>query len=123
MSILDQNIIKRQMDGKESLDALFKFATEGIVVTNKDGILTKVNPAAEKMFGYAEGELLGKKVEALVPDRYTQRHETHRTNFNNNPHARSMGAGYDLYGKRKDGSEFPVEISLSPYTSDVDRFV
>ncbi|MGZ3919883.1 MAG: PAS domain-containing sensor histidine kinase, partial [Bacteroidia bacterium] len=84
---------------------------------------TKVNPAAEKMFGYAEGELLGKKVEALVPDRYTQRHEAHRTNFNNNPHARSMGAGYDLYGKRKDGSEFPVEISLSPYTSDVDRFV
>lgn len=111
------------MNSKESLDALFKFATEGIIVTNKDGILTKVNPAAEKMFGYGEGELVGQRVEVLVPDRYKDRHERHRDNYSGNPHARAMGAGYNLHGKRKDGTEFPVEISLSPYSSEEDRYV
>lgn len=111
------------MEGKEGLEALFKYATEGIVVTNSRGELIKVNPAAERMFGYKEGELLGKRVEVLVPDRYMNRHEKHRDNFSGNPHARAMGAGFDLNGKRKDGSEFPVEISLSPYTFDGEKFV
>lgn len=111
------------MEGKEGLEALFQHATEGIVVTNAKGELIKVNPAAERMFGYKEGELLGKKVEVLVPDRYVHRHEKHRDNFSGNPHARAMGAGFDLNGKRKDGSEFPVEISLSPYTFDGEKYV
>ena len=111
------------MEGKEGLEALFKYATEGIVVTNSKGELIKVNPAAERMFGYKEGELLGKKVEVLVPERYVHRHEKHRDNFSGNPHARAMGAGFDLNGKRKDGSEFPVEISLSPYTFEGEKYV
>jgi PAS domain S-box-containing protein len=111
------------MEGKEGLDALFKYANEGIVITDKKGELVRVNPAAEKMFGYNEGELIGKKVEALVPDRFTHRHETHRDNFNHNPHPRSMGAGFDLFAKRKDGTEFPVEISLSPYSFEGNSFV
>jgi PAS domain S-box-containing protein len=111
------------MEGKEGLEALFKYATEGIVVTNEKGELIKVNPAAERMFGYKEGELLGKKVEVLVPERYKHRHEKHRDNFSGNPHARAMGAGFDLNGRRKDGSEFPVEISLSPYERDGQKFV
>jgi PAS domain S-box-containing protein len=123
MSILEHNLPNLKMEGKEGLDALFLYATEGIVVTNKSGELVKVNPAAEKMFGYGKGELIGKKVEILVPTRYAHRHEKHRDNFNGNPHARSMGAGFDLYGLRKDGTEFPVEISLSPYTSDDNAYV
>jgi PAS domain S-box-containing protein len=111
------------MESKEGVDALFKFATEGIVITNSEGELIKVNPAAEKMFGYSDGELLGKKVEVLVPGRYKERHEKHRDNFSGNPHARAMGAGFDLNGRRKGGSEFPVEISLSPYTRDGQKFV
>ena len=120
---MEHNRFEKQMEGKEGLDALFKHAAEGIVVTNNTGELIKVNPAAEKMFGYSEGELLGKKVEVLVPSRYTERHEKHRDNFSGNPHARAMGAGFDLNGKRKDGSEFPVEISLSPYERDGEKFV
>jgi PAS domain S-box-containing protein len=123
MSILEHNLPNLKMEGKEGLDALFLYATEGIVVTNKTGELVKVNPAAEKMFGYGKGELIGKKVEILVPTRYAHRHEKHRDNFSGNPHARSMGAGFDLYGLRKDGTEFPVEISLSPYTSDDNAYV
>jgi len=123
LSKLDTRIFTSQMEGKEGLDALFKFATEGIIVTNKEGILIKVNPAAERMFGYEEGELLGERVEILVPKQSVHRHETYRENFNNNPHARAMGAGYDLHGKRKDGTEFPIEISLSPYTFEGNSFV
>jgi PAS domain S-box-containing protein len=123
VSTLAQNSIATQMEGKAGLDALFMFATEGIVITNSSGDLIKVNPAAERMFGYQAGELLGKKVEVLVPNRYVHRHETHRNNFNGNPHARAMGAGFDLHGKRKDGTEFPVEISLSPYNFEGEKFV
>src|SRR4051812_18538132 len=106
------------MESREDLDALFKYATEGMVVTDSQGVLIRVNPAIERMFGYNEGELLGKRVEALVPERYAHNHQKYRDNYNENPHPRSMGAGFDLRGKRKDGSEFPVEISLSPYTSN-----
>jgi len=111
------------MEGKEGLDALFRFATEGIVVTNTEGVLIKVNPAAERMFGYTEGELQGKKVEVLVPDRHAHKHVHQRDGFNKNPHPRAMGAGFDLYGKRKDNSEFPIEISLSPYNFEDHNFV
>lgn len=123
VSTLEHTKLNKLMEGREGLEALFKYATEGIVVTNAKGELVKVNPAAERMFGYSEGELLGKRVEVLVPTRYVKRHEQHRDNFSENPHARSMGAGFDLNGKRKDGSEFPVEISLSPYTFDNEKFV
>jgi PAS domain S-box-containing protein len=111
------------MEGNEGLEALFKFATEGIIVTDKNGTLIKVNPSAEKMFGYNEGELLGKSVDVLVPNRYAHRHQHLRDGYNRHPHPRSMGAELDLFGKRKDGSEFPVEISLTPYTSGNNSFV
>jgi PAS domain S-box-containing protein len=123
VSTLEQQLLRDYMEGKEGLEALFQHATEGIIVTNNRGELIKVNPAASKMFGYEDGELLGKKVEVLVPDRYSHRHEKHRNNFHGNPHARAMGAGFDLHGKRKDGAEFPVEISLSPYTYEGSQFV
>jgi PAS domain S-box-containing protein len=104
-----------KMEGKEGIEALFLFATEGILVADEKGEIARVNPSAEKLFGYASGELIGKRVEALVPRKYSKTHEGHRTHFNEDPHARRMGVGRDLYGMRKDGTEFPVEISLSPY--------
>lgn len=113
----------QEMDGKEGLDALFLFATEGIIVVNDRGEIVRVNPSAEKLFGYDKGELLGKRIEVLVPKRLEAKHVGHREKFAGNPHARSMGAGTDLSGLKKDGSEFPVEISLSPYSSSEGKFV
>jgi PAS domain S-box-containing protein len=111
------------MEGKESLDALFLFATEGILVVNERGEIVRINPSAEKLFGYEPGELIGKTIEALVPKRFSHRHHTDRDRYNEHPHARAMGAGMELFGLRKDGSEFPVEISLSPYSSPNGKFV
>lgn len=105
------------------LQELFEHATESIIVINKDGSIKLVNPATEKLFGYTQEELNEKKVEYLMPERYTKRHVGHRENYNQNPHTRSMGIGMDLYAKKKDGSEFPVEISLSPFESDGQNFV
>lgn len=113
----------KEMDGNEGLDALFLFATEGIIVVNEKGEIVKVNPSAEKLFGYDKGELLGKRIEVLVPKRLEAKHTGHREKYGANPHARSMGAGTDLSGLKKDGSEFPVEISLSPYSSLEGKFV
>jgi PAS domain S-box-containing protein len=117
------NYSPKNMDSKEGLDALFEFATEGILVANNTGEVLRTNPATERMFGYEKGELLGKKVETLVPTRYAHRHVGHREKYGANPHPRSMGSGMDLNGKRKDNSEFPVEISLSPYSTSEGKFV
>jgi PAS domain S-box-containing protein len=113
----------KKMDSKAGLEALFEFATEGILVANDKGEIIRTNPATERMFGYAKGELIGKKVEVLVPTRHSHTHVGHRDKYNVNPHARSMGATMDLHAKRKDSSEFPVEISLSPFTATDGKFV
>ena len=120
MATLEAN--KPDMEGKEGLEALFRFATEGIIVVDSTGTIINANPSAERMFGYLEGELNGKKVEALVPARFSNHHHQ-RDKFTNSPHARPMGLGMDLFGSRKDKSEFPVEISLSPYIYEGQRFV
>lgn len=110
------------MNTKEGIDALFLYATEGILITNEKGEIIKINPSAEKLFKYEQGELLGKKIEVLIPGRFSSHHE-HRENYSNHPHARAMGAGINLYGLKKDGTEVPVEISLSPYTNTEGKFV
>src|SRR5690242_17343280 len=121
---LESNFVTfRKMDSKSGLAALFEFATEGILVANEKGIIVKANPAAEKLFGYGKNELLNLKVEDLVPRRFVGKHVNNRENFNKSPHARTMGTGIDLFAQRKDGSEFPVEISLSPFTNDDGKFV
>ncbi len=113
----------REMESKEGLEALFSYATEGILITDARGTIVRINPSAEKLFGYEHGELNGQRIEVLVPEKLRNRHEHHRDHYAQNPHARAMGAGMDLYGVKKDGTEFPVEISLSPYNSDNGRFV
>ncbi|MEW6468762.1 MAG: ATP-binding protein [Bacteroidota bacterium] len=114
---------KEEMDTKEGLDALFRYASEGILVANSKGEIIRINPAAERMFGYSAGELLGKKVEVLIPQRAAEKHVKERAGFNKNPHARRMGIGMNLAGRKKDNSEFPVEVSLSPFRQDGELFV
>lgn len=111
------------MDGKEGNSALFFYATEGILVIDDKGFIVRINPSAEKLFRYGDSELLGKKIEILVPQRHEMDHQEYRSKFHKNPHARSMGIGLELFGLRKDGTEFPIEISLSPYSTNDGEFV
>jgi PAS domain S-box-containing protein len=98
--------------------ALLDAAPDGIVVCDDRGILVLVNSAAERMFGYDHDELLGASLEALIPEHARPRHEHHRAAYNAGPRLRPMGTDLELHGRRKDGSELPVEISLSPFTTD-----
>lgn len=108
---------------KRYLNALFEHATEGVILTDKDGRIVLINPAALVLFGYEERELLGEKIEVLIPTRYTTNHHTYREKFYNAPSNRSMGHGRDLFAKKKTGDEFPVEVSLSYFTQKEDFFV
>ena len=103
--------------------SLFAYATEGIILANRSGEIILVNPYGEKMFGYAKEELVGQKIEILIPQQLKEKHLGHREQFHQNPVNRSMGAGRDLFAQRKDGSTFPVEISLSHYKASDESFV
>ncbi len=97
-------------------EKIFEHSKEGLLVTNAAGIIETVNPRLIELFGYTNAdELLGKKIEILIPTRFTAKHKHHRASFNTNPTHRSMGVGRKLKALRKDNSEFPVEISLSHY--------
>ena len=111
------------MSSEDRFSALFKFAAESILVVNQKGEIILANPASEKLFSYSKEEMLGKPIELLIPARYTQKHHKDLDKYNKNPHARSMGIGMDLNGLKKNGDEFPVEISLSPFENQEGKFV
>ena len=92
---------------------IFQSMTEGIVVVDKNGAILVVNPIGEEMFGYKSNELIGKPLEILLPERFRGKHLQFRNTFIDNPVPRQMGLGRDLTALRRDGKEFPVEISLS----------
>ncbi len=96
---------------------------DAVVAVDENGTIVQVNPQTEELFRYQKGELLGQKIEVLVPERYRTNHHQYRRQFGNDPKIRRMGAGLDLYGRRRDGSEFPVEISLSPVSTGGGTFV
>jgi PAS domain S-box-containing protein len=100
-------------------DELLDCAPDAIVLVDHSGRITFVNRRTEELFGYSRSKLLGERVELLVPERFRERHLTHRAGYVADPQTREMGADLDLYGLRSDGSEFPVEISLSP-TAEAD---
>lgn len=105
------------------INSLFENATEGFVVVNSKGKIVLVNPSTCQMFGYKDVELIGQEVEILVPVRYRKGHEQLRDGFYRDPKNRIMGHGRDLYGIKKNGENFPVEVSLSTYIQDDERFV
>jgi len=105
------------------LTSLFENATEGIVLTGGKGDIVLVNPAAQKMFQYTAEELIGKPIEILIPDQLKTKHEYYREDFYRDPSNRAMGHGRDLYGRRKDGTNVALEVSLSHYRRDEGLFV
>ena len=104
-------------EAEEEFRSLFEAAPNGMIVTDHDGVITFVNAQIEKLFGYSRGELIGRSVEVLIPERFQGTHPGLRAQFAERPETRAMGAGRDLYGLRKNKTEFPVEIGLNPFRS------
>ena len=98
-------------------------APDAMVIVDETGRITLVNSETERLFGYARGELVGQPVEVLMPEGVRRRHERHREDYAQEPRRRPMGVGLDLNGRRKDGSEFPVDISLSPLRTESEDLV
>ncbi|WP_240409999.1 sensor histidine kinase [Flavisolibacter nicotianae] len=108
---------------KSHMTSLFENATEGIILADQTASIVLVNPSACRMFGYDQDELVGQKVEVMLPTRYRAGHVQLRDGFYQHPQNREMGSGRDLFGQRKDGSNFPVEVSLSSYRQDNKQYV
>lgn len=106
------------MKNVQQFEALFNHATIGIILCNKQAEIMDFNRQAEVQFGYTRDEIVGKKIEILIPQKYKHKHVGDRDRFYADPHPRTMGAGRDLHGLKKNGDEFPVEVSLSNYTLD-----
>ncbi|MBU2676201.1 MAG: PAS domain S-box protein [Gammaproteobacteria bacterium] len=102
---------------------LLESAPDAMIIIDEQGRIAIVNAQAEQMFGYERQEILGRSIETLLPERLKKRHVTHRNKFIADPKVRPMGEGMDLIARRRDGGEFPVEISLSPVTAAGGRFV
>jgi PAS domain S-box-containing protein len=102
---------------------LLEALPDAIVAVDRDGTIVQVNSQAQELFGYDRDELIGHSVDMLVPETYRRRHHHHRESYAQTPKTRRMGADLDLYGRRRNGSEFPVEISLSPVSTEKGGFV
>jgi len=96
------------------LGSVFEFAPDAILLVASDGNILLANKQTHEMFGYEENELIGRSVDSLIPERLRGRHDSYRAGYVSSPRIRPMGSGLALYGRRKDGSEFPVDIMLSP---------
>lgn len=102
---------------------LLETLPDAVIAVDRDGTIIQVNSQAQELFGYSRSELIGQKVEVLVPESYRRQHHQHREGFAQTPKTRRMGAELDLHGRRRNGSQFPVEISLSPVATENGTFV
>ncbi|MEO8392020.1 MAG: PAS domain S-box protein [Chloroflexota bacterium] len=116
-SALEAQIVQRK-SAEERFRALLESAPDAVIIAKPDGEIILINAQTERLFGYTRDELLGEFIERFIPEPFRNRHPAHITEYVANPQVRMMGAGLELYGLRKDGSQFPVEISLSPITTD-----
>ena len=104
-------------------EGLFEFAPDAILVVNHEGRIIRVNKQTERLFGYSRSELLDTPLEILLPERLREMHKEHRRKYLGEPHVRPMGRELELYGRRKDSSEFHVDIALGPIQIEQDIFV
>jgi PAS domain S-box-containing protein len=108
---------------RKAFETLFESSPDPILVAGMDGRIARINAQAEKLFGYTREELVGQPVEILVPEKFRDGHPARRQAYSADPHVRPMGAGLELFGMRKDGTKFPVDIMLSPVETSDGRYV
>jgi PAS domain S-box-containing protein len=110
--------VTKSKRAEQQFRGLLESAPDAMVIVDETGTIVLINTETERLFGYERTELLGKAVETLIPERYRGNHPSYRTGYYTDPMSRPMGLGADLYGRRKDGGEFPVEIALSPLVTE-----
>jgi protein-histidine pros-kinase len=123
LKVTADNALLQVAQMERLLRGFLEAAPDAVVIIDQDGTIVQVNAQTEKLFGYAREELLGQPVEILLPQRFRARHIEHRRAYFTDPRPRSMGNYLELIGLRKDGREFPVDVSLSPMPADAGRLV